>query len=32
MTDRIAAQFAFLEEIDQLKGITRATPIADGSP
>ena len=31
MTDRLAAQFAFLQEIDRLKGILRATPIGDDS-
>ena len=31
MTDRLAAQFAFLQEIDRLKGVLRATPIGDAS-
>ncbi|RYH09797.1 HD family hydrolase [Tropicimonas sp. IMCC6043] len=31
MTDRLTAQFAFLQEIDRLKGVTRATPIGDNS-
>lgn len=31
MTDRLDAQFAFLQEIDRLKSITRATPIADNT-
>ncbi len=31
MTERLAAQFAFLEEIDRLKGVLRATPIGDNS-
>jgi len=31
MTDRLAAQFAFLDEVDKLKKILRATPIHDNS-
>ncbi|MDV7145063.1 HD domain-containing protein [Tropicimonas sp. TH_r6] len=31
MTDRLTAQFAFLDEIDRLKGVLRATPIGDNS-
>lgn len=31
MTDRLAAQLAFLNEADRLKSILRGTPIADGS-
>ncbi len=31
MTDRLAAQFAFLDEIDRLKTILRASPIGDNS-
>jgi len=31
MTTRLTQQFAFLQEIDKLKGILRATAIADGS-
>ncbi len=31
MTDRLAAQFAFLDEIDRLKTVLRASPIGDGS-
>lgn len=31
MTDRLAAQFTFLQEIDKLKSILRATPLADNS-
>lgn len=31
MDDRLEAQFAFLQEIDRLKGVLRATPIADNT-
>ena len=31
MTDRLAAQFAFLNEADRLKSILRATTLVDGS-
>ncbi|SDI20018.1 HD domain-containing protein [Aliiruegeria lutimaris] len=31
MTDRLSSQFAFLDEIDRLKAIERATPIGDNS-
>lgn len=31
MTDRLSAQFAFLNEIDRLKSVIRATPLADNS-
>ncbi|SNS74644.1 HD domain-containing protein [Tropicimonas sediminicola] len=31
MTDKLADQIAFLQEIDRLKGVLRATPIADNS-
>lgn len=31
MTDRLAAQFAFLQEIDRLKGVLRASPVGDNS-
>ncbi|PRY26559.1 putative hydrolase of HD superfamily [Aliiruegeria haliotis] len=31
MTERLSAQFAFLQEIDRLKGVLRATPIGDNS-
>ncbi|WP_068116441.1 HD domain-containing protein [Tropicimonas marinistellae] len=31
MTNRLNAQIAFLQEIDRLKGILRATPIGDNS-
>ncbi|MFN4158378.1 MAG: HD domain-containing protein [Gemmobacter sp.] len=31
MTDRLAAQFAFLTEADRLKSVLRATTLADGS-
>lgn len=31
MTDTLTAQIAFLQEIDRLKGILRATPIGDNS-
>jgi putative hydrolases of HD superfamily len=31
MTDRLAAQLAFLTEANRLTGVLRATPVADGS-
>ena len=31
MTDRLAAQFAFLVEADRLKSVLRASPLADNS-
>ncbi len=31
MSDRLAAQFAFLNEADRLKQVLRATTLADGS-
>lgn len=31
MTDRLAAQIAFLNEADRLKSVLRATPLCDGS-
>jgi putative hydrolase of HD superfamily len=31
MTDRLAAQFAFLEEVDRLKTVLRASPLTDNS-
>jgi putative hydrolases of HD superfamily len=30
-SDRLAAQFAFLQEADRLKQVLRATPVADGT-